>query len=435
MSLRRRVLLGLVAVSVVLGVAGVVIAGTMRSYLWNQVDRQLGSVSALRGFRRPGGPAGTANDPGTVLSDLAFVLTDANGKVVLSAAPSLQASAAPLPNVDKLVPFPAGGSDLRYGTVGSVTDDGTQYRVKVERLAPGRLATTTGEDIGYAIVAVPLHDTVRTFHHIVFIELMASLAALGALGLSGWWLLRHGVRPLDRIAAAADQIAAGDLTHRVPVDDTRTEAGRLGAALNRMLDEIEGAFRRKQASEDQLKRFVADASHELRTPLTSIRGYADLWRHGALDGPDQLNDAMRRVEAEAARMGRLVEDLLLLARLDEGRPLERQPVDVAAVVRDAVADAQAAEPARPVTVQTPDRAVVVGDPDRLHQVVANLLANTRVHTPPGTPVEVTVTAATDQVSVAVRDHGPGLSTETVDHLFERFSRADPARGPEHLTDQ
>ncbi len=193
-----------------------------------------------------------------------------------------------------------------------------------------------------------------------------------------------------------------------------------------MLGQIEGAFDERQESEDRLRRFVADASHELRTPLTSIRGYAELWRAGAISTEPEQADAMRRVEHEAARMGRLVDDMLLLARLDEGRPLDMSDVDLAAIAEDAVSDARAVEPGRPISLVADEPVVVFGDADRLRQVAANLLANALVHTPAGTGVEVRVRNDGPAAVLEVADHGPGLAPDLASRVFERFVRSDPA---------
>ena len=210
-----------------------------------------------------------------------------------------------------------------------------------------------------------------------------------------------------------------------------TEAGRLTEAFNGMVHQIEFAFDERQASEDRLRRFVADASHELRTPLTSIRGYTDLMQSGALDEPAAREDALRRIQAESGRMAELVDDLLVLARLDQGRPLERAPVDLVAVASDAVKDARAVAPDQPIELLVPDRQVVVqGDEGRLRQVVANLLTNARVHTPAGTPV--TVRVAVDGGSTAqlvVADEGDGMAPDVATRVFERFYRADVVPQP------
>jgi len=237
---------------------------------------------------------------------------------------------------------------------------------------------------------------------------------------------RLGVRPLADMAETAGHIAAGDLSQRVERADDRTEAGKLGTALNAMLEQIEEAFDERAATEERLRRFVADASHELRTPLTSIRGYAELWRAGGLRDADELGEAMRRMEQEARRMGLLVDDLLLLARLDQGRPLETAPLAFDRLVDDSVRDARAVEPDRPIDVAV-EPVTVVGDDHRLRQVVGNLLANARLHTPPGTPVHVTLRATGDRARLEVADEGPGMPAEEAARIFERFYRADKAR--------
>jgi two-component system OmpR family sensor kinase len=228
----------------------------------------------------------------------------------------------------------------------------------------------------------------------------------------------------------AGAIAAGDLSRRVEPADDRTEVGRLGTSLNAMLEQIEDAFAERTESEDRLRRFVADAAHELRTPLTSIRGYAELFRRGAADRPEDLAKSMQRIEAEAARMGVLVDDLLLLARLDQGRPLETAPVDVGRVATDVVSDAAVRRPDRPVGLHLDadgGSLLVTGDDGRLHQAVQNLVANALTHTPDGTPVQVTVAREDGHVVVEVADEGPGIPAESVPHLFERFYRVDGSR--------
>ncbi len=278
---------------------------------------------------------------------------------------------------------------------------------------------------GTVMLAVSLRDTNSQLFHVIVVEGFGTLAVLAALGLVAWFLLHRGIRPLDQMAATADAITAGDLSRRVEHADSRTEAGRLGTALNTMLGEIEQAFEQRSASEDRLRRFVADASHELRTPLTSIRGYAELWRQGGLTDEAHLADAMRRIEGEAARMGVLVDEMLLLARLDQGRPLEAEPVDLARIASDAVADARAVEPDRPIGLDCPEHLTVRGDDLRLRQVVSNLLANARFHTPAGTPVRVRLGADGDRAVVEVEDDGPGFGPEP-GRVFERFYRSDPA---------
>jgi two-component system OmpR family sensor kinase len=239
--------------------------------------------------------------------------------------------------------------------------------------------------------------------------------------------VRIGLRPLERIGETAGAIAAGDLSRRVEPADTKTEVGRLGLALNAMLARIEEAFEVRRASEERLRRFAADASHELRTPLTSVRGYAELFRRGAADDPEALANAMRRIEEESARMGDLVDELALLARLDQGRPLDRDPVDLVEVAAAAVDAARVADPARRIELGSDGPVVVTGDRARLRQVADNLLSNARVHTPHGSPVRVLVRVEGDEAVLAVEDEGPGIPSEDAERVFERFYRADPSR--------
>ena len=274
---------------------------------------------------------------------------------------------------------------------------------------------------------MPLAEADETLDRLLLVEALVIAGVLLLLGIVAALLVRLGLRPLDRMGTTAGIIAGGDLSHRVTPATPRTEVGRLGLALNAMLDRLEEAFARRQESEDRLRRFLSDASHELRTPLASIRGYAELFRMGAAREPLEVEKAMRRIEDESARMGVLVDDLLALARLDELRDPVRQTVDVAEIARDAVDDARAAAPERTFELKQDAGAAVLGDPHQVGQVFANLLRNAIVHTPPGTPVEVTVERAGADVRVQVRDHGPGLPHDEADALFDRFWRAEPGR--------
>ena len=293
-----------------------------------------------------------------------------------------------------------------------------QYRVEATPLRGGS---------GSVVVAIPLGDVDATLDRLLAVLALVIVGVLLVLGVAAAWLVRLGLRPLDRMGTTAGIIAGGDLSRRVDPATNRTEVGRLGLALNAMLDRLEVAFAQKQESEERLRRFLSDASHELRTPLASIRGYAELFRMGATRTPEDVDRAMRRIEEEAARMGLLVEDLLALARLDELRDPVRTPVDLAQIARDAVDDARATAPERPFELDAEPGATVLGDPGELRQVLANLLRNAVVHTPPGTPVAVAVAPLGDDIRIRVRDHGPGLPTEDPDALFDRFWRAEPGR--------
>jgi two-component system OmpR family sensor kinase len=251
------------------------------------------------------------------------------------------------------------------------------------------------------------------------------------------WLVRRNLRPLDRVAATATRVAQlplsegkVDIVERVPAEDTDTgtEVGQVGAALNEMLDHIDHAFNERQKSEERVRQFVADASHELRTPLASIRGYAELTRREQEPVPVGVTHAIGRVESEAIRMTALVDDLLLLARLDAGRPLDHETVDLTEMVVNAVSDAHAASPAHIWQLDLPDEPVEVqGDPARLHQIVANLLGNARTHTLPGTVVRTSIVRTGDEVLLKVRDNGPGVPPELQPHVFQRFARGDSSR--------
>ncbi|HMJ78417.1 MAG TPA: ATP-binding protein, partial [Iamia sp.] len=310
----------------------------------------------------------------------------------------------------------------RFITVGGVGAD--RFRVYAREVASPRFGDVL------LLIGSPLDDVDSSVSQLVAVEVGATVIALALLALVALWVLRLGVRPIQRMTATATAIGAGDLSQRVPEADPRTEAGELGIALNSMLSHIEDAFAVSTASEDRLRRFVADASHELRTPITTIRGYAELHRRGGLEDPDARASAMARTEQEAVRMGRLVEDLLLLARLDQGRPLEADPVDLGALVSDARDDAAAAHPDHPVRLEVDDGCIVVGDDHRLRQVVGNLLANAVAHTPPGTDITLRVAAVADdarRVALEVADAGPGMPPDLAARAFERFARGDVAR--------
>jgi two-component system, OmpR family, sensor kinase len=305
-----------------------------------------------------------------------------------------------------------------FFTVGSVGSSGLSYRAYAQR---------DPEDSGVTVVAVPLSDVNQTLSRLLLVETLVIAGVLLALGASAFYVVRLGLRPLDRIEVTAGQIAAGDLSRRVSPATPRTEVGRLGLALNAMLERLEQAFAQRQASEDRLREFLADASHELRTPLASIRGYAELFRMGATRDEAETRTAMRRIEDESERMGVLVEDLLTLARLDEAPELVRAPVDVTVLARDAVEDAHAIAPDRAIALDAPAAAVVSGDSHRLRQVLANLLRNALVHTPPGTPIDVSIAEDERTVTLTVRDHGPGLPDGAPERLFDRFWRAEGGR--------
>jgi two-component system OmpR family sensor kinase len=285
---------------------------------------------------------------------------------------------------------------------------------------------------GTVIAVVSIRNEVSTLAHLFRLNFFVGGVVLGLLALVALVVLTRSLRPLRQIAATADAIAAGDLGARIPPAPKRSEIGRVATALNRMLGENEAAFAQRDTTEERLRQFLADASHELRTPLTSIRGYAELFRRGASERPEDLATVMRAIEDEAARMSRLVEDLLLLARLDDARPLEHLPVALDDLTERAIEAARAAEPGRLIQFEFAERPLVVeGDEGRLRQVIDNLLANVRRHTPPDTRAFVSLRAAGDQVILTVEDAGPGVAFADRELVFGRFSRPDAARGREH----
>jgi two-component system OmpR family sensor kinase len=424
-SLRARVLLGLAAIACVLVAAGLLVTRTTEAYLLDQVDEQLGRLGAPAPGGGPGGlvinrqlPSGEVEggQPERLSQIYVGFITEA-GDLQTVFEPNLAGTgAAAVPDVspDEAIAAAETGEPFTVGAVGS---DG-RFRVR---------AVTDPASGLVQVVAAPLDDADAAISRLVTVEVVATAVALAALGVVAWWVIRLGVRPVKEMADAAAAIAGGDLSHRVPEGDPRTEAGELGAALNGMLGRIEDAFDERSRADRRLRQFVADASHELRTPVTTIRGYAELYGTGGLDEPAALDDAMRRTGQEAVRMGALVEDMLHLARLDQGRPLAREPVDLGDLARDAAADARAVDGERPVTVTVAAPANVTGDPDRLRQVLANLVGNARVHTPPGTRVAIDVARRGDEAVVEVADTGPGMAPAVAERAFERFYRADPSR--------
>jgi len=330
------------------------------------------------------------------------------GGKVIRQTPRLLLGGATRPRLPSSIPVsppPAAPRTFKAPAPGS----GSGYVAAATQLADDRTV----------IAAVSLQDVEQTLAHLRLIGAIVTGAVLAALAALAWWVIRVGLRPLERMEQTAGAIAAGDLSARVESTDDRTEVGRLGIALNAMLGQIERAFAARAASEDRMRRFLADASHELRTPLTSIRGYAEAFRLGPARDPDKLETAMSRIEDEAGRMGVLVDDLLTLARLDEVREPVRRPVDLAAVAAQAAEDAMAAVPERRIDLRAAGPAPVLGDADQLRRAVLNLLRNAVQHTPRGTPIEVTVTSAADEVTLMVRDHGPGLPEGAAEHVFER----------------
>jgi len=363
-----------------------------------------------RGGPNRGGPGG-GGPPVFVPPGTYAELRDESGALVSQIATDESGSHPSLPTTLK-----ANGTD-RFFTSG-------QWRVFV---SPG---AGPGEQDQTIVVAVPTTDVTDSLHRLLYVEITGGLILLAALSVGSWLILRRGLHPLEEMASTARTITAGDqvdLTQRVSPAGGPTEVGQLGLALNTMLDDIEHAFDEREATERRLRQFLADASHELRTPLTSIQGFAELFRVSGEDAQVDLPTILRRIEQESGRMKGLVEDLLLLARLDEARPPARKPVDLAVIAADACSDAVAVAPDRRITLDAPEPVVVEGDEAHLRQAVANLVTNALAHTPDGTPVEVATRVNNGHADVSVRDHGPGLDDDAIAHVFDRFWQADRAR--------
>ena len=282
--------------------------------------------------------------------------------------------------------------------------------------------------VGTVVISVALDSVEQTLQGLIGIFILISFMVLVAIGFVTRSLIKLSLKPLNRIEETAAAIAGGDLSARLPDVNPRTEVGRLTSSLNTMLSRIEDSFEARTESENKLRRFVADASHELRTPLTAIRGFAELHRQGAVVGEEQTTEFVPRIQKESIRMSTLVEDLLLLARLDQSRELTLDPVDINYLVNEAIASARAAGPEHEITVTSNANEVfVLGDSMRIHQAIANLLANARTHTPAGSEIKVEIFQDESSTRISVTDNGPGLSLEDQSRIFERFFRADPAR--------
>ncbi|MCY7326265.1 MAG: HAMP domain-containing histidine kinase [Microbacteriaceae bacterium] len=423
-SLQRRLVIGIMLLLALVSiVVGAVSTAALGRALTVRVDEQLRSAAdILLGPSGPGRGEYTPS-PRDALRPGAIVLVESRGSVVVAGYVADDGTAAPLTTAQRDMLL-----DVEGGRTASSVDLGElgEYRVLAE-------TTPAGERL---VVGLPLAESRATTLQLLSIIALVTAVALAATAVIGSAVVRIALRPLGRVADTAARVsrlplAKGevDLVERVPDadTDTRTEVGRLGAAINRMLDHVASALLTRQESEGKVRRFVADASHELRTPLTSIRGYAELTRRGGHELPPDVARSMERIESEAIRMTSLVEDLLLLARLDEGRDLETRPVDLSGILLDAVSDAHAAALDHAFALDLPDVPVIVsGDDSRLRQVVANLLANARVHTPAGTAITVGLEAR-DSAILTVADNGPGIPAERQASLFERFTRGDESR--------
>src|SRR5437899_6226477 len=418
-SLRGRLLIGVISLVVVgLLIADIATYALFQRSLLDRIDSELTArstvdtaVFVLSGARGPGPPVDYP--AGTVTELLA-----PDGSVAAAATLRVGGSSSFVkPVLPKSLPNQGIDHPSTPFTVNG-TDGKTQFRVTdwPENSFGGQLV----------VFAIPLTEIQTTVNELLQFEGLISLGVVAATAILALLIIRISLRPLERMGTVAREIAAGDLSRRVEPATEKSEIGRLGLALNGMLSQIESAFAERTASNRRLRRFIADASHELRTPLTSIRGYSEMLRRGAGESPADSDLARRRIEEESVRMSALVDDMLLIARLDQGRPLETKPLDLQTIASDAAADARAVAPNREIALNASGPVVISGDDTRLRQVLGNLVRNALVHTPATTPIEIGVTTVNGTARLSVVDHGPGLKAGDLDRDLEPFFRTDPS---------
>ena len=427
-SLRNRLILASVVLASFAIIASDFAANAaLRTYLISQVDDQLINISntSLNRLDRAGiAPleADDKNSPFKILEPLRGVPT---------------ATSITLLDIDGNLIGQVGGElgGKNFAVTGLKIAEVSQYKNRPFTIE-GKdgepdiraLAQMLPTGMGSVIVADSLEKVDKTLSQLRFLFLILGLIALTAIALAARWIIALGLKPLEAVEDTAEAIAAGDLSARLPAAKPDTEVGRLTTSLNTMLARIEESFTARVESENKLRRFVADASHELRTPLTAIRGFAELHRQGAVAGEEKTKELINRIEKESVRMSSLVEDLLLLARLDQSRELAKEPVDLNTLITEVVASARAAGPNHPIEIKLEASEIfVLGDSQRIHQVIANLLANARTHTPNGTEISIAAMQGVSETTIAVSDKGPGLSKADQNRIFERFYRADPSR--------
>jgi len=443
LSLRSRLLLAVGGIALLaLVVADVAIYASLRSYLYQQTDATLQAShvaveAAAEGRTGPGGASqpspdapGQGNGESRFCSSAPAMFIEVRGvdNIVIpdeECAAFVPGEASYSPKIPTQISgFSVTAADpnepVTYFTVPSTTAGGPDFRVRASKLAAG----------GVLIVAEPIGNVASTLRQLLFLEVAVTIAALlGAIAL-GLWLVRLGLRPLRDVVRTADSISGGDLMHRIPNANTSTEVGHVATALNVMLERIESAFGDLQASENRLRQFVSDASHELRTPIAAVSAYAQLFTQGAAERAEDLPRLMQGIERETRRMARLVEDLLLLARFDEQHAVAAEPVELVGLAAEAVETARMVGPDWPVTFVATEPVEVLGDSSALRQVIDNLLANVRAHTPRGTEADVVVGREDAMAFVEIVDNGPGISDADAATIFERFFRADPSRSRE-----
>ena len=428
-SLRNRLLITVLIVSAI-GIAASDFGAiqSLRNFLVNQLDSQLQTISHATQMQVDRAGIENQQQPGDdmqfrpihplrgVPTTTSVTLLSPSGEVTGQLGGDLAGSAIGT----AFKGFASAKVAATNGKPFTFTDEADNHYRAVATILPSQQ--------GSVIVSSSLESVNKTLKELTFLFLLISLIVLLLIGFLARSFIRVSLKPLSEVEATAAAIAAGDLSARLPEAKPTTEVGKLTTSLNRMLSRIEESFSVRVESESKLRRFVADASHELRTPLTAIRGFAELHRQGAVSGEEKTKELIGRIEKESIRMGSLVEDLLLLARMDQSPQLAQDPVDLDHLINEVVASARAAGPDHPITISLPDEEnFLLGDSTRIHQAVANLLANARTHTPAGTAITVSVEHRPNEIAITVADKGPGLTQEDQERIFERFYRADSSR--------
>lgn len=442
-SLRNRLLLTTVVVAAIgIGASDFAANAELRGFLIRQVDGQLSSVAGgtvsrlVRAGIAPSTDDSMMTTEGSPSSSTQSATPEFHPVTPLRGVPT--ATAVTLLDPIGVVLGQLGGDISNGGSQATFAGmtlaevartKGKAFTVDTEHphASTRAMAFVLPSNLGSVVISVSLNSVERTLHELSWLFLLISIAVLLLIGLISRWLITLSLRPLLEVEVIAAAIADGDLSARLPELQPSTEVGRLTQSLNTMLGRIEESFAQKNASESKLRRFVADASHELRTPLTAIRGFAELHRQGAVTGEVKVKELVGRIEKESIRMGSLVEDLLLLARMDEARPNALEPVDLTHLIEESVASARAAGPDHPITLEVSEDLYVLGDTKRIHQALGNLLANARTHTVSGTKISVIANSNEFETTVSVADAGPGLSVQDQTRIFERFFRVDPSR--------
>jgi two-component system OmpR family sensor kinase len=443
MSVRARLTLGVAVLLIaVFAAMGIVMARETESTMISRVDQDVKAESARitkpnKDKDNKGGPddqdndhsgqsptpdpspqaTGSSSGYGDTKRSFCTRIYDSSGTIQAQWLSGYQDDPDPPPS---LPPFGSEEFERMLGTIVTrPSEDGSlEYRVLIQ---PGRVA---GDVV---VTAAPLREVHEAVSQVIRRFMAIGFAGLFVAAAASWWVIRREFQPVDKMINTAAAIAGGDLSRRVPEDNPATELGRLGRALNEMLGQIEEGHKQRDRNEQRLRRFVADAAHELRTPLTSVRGYSELYRQGAYPDQPSVDAAMARIESEGGRMARLVDDLLLLARLDQQRGIEQRPVDLVSLANEAATDFAAVSADHPLEWEPEGEVVVRGDRLRLRQVIDNLLNNARLHTPAGTKIRLAVARNGTGAEVTIADEGPGIPPDAQEHIFERFWRADSSR--------